>query len=520
MKVIDVSEVLSAVDHSLTRKKEEKKRVLDVRNALNNVVFLNNSALSGKGGDALRANFREIHLPVIMLINQFLDTYTKELDKVKDIISEFESQNGFIQEDFLVHEIKNGLTSFETAAKSIASSINKELSSVDDLVSASSLSFDELENLIGDAEKQVKDTADELHKTDEKASKSIKDVNDDLTEVARLVSQVKDWGKDGVFLSNDTLTKIEKYFDKNEKLAELLDSALSLSIEQGDSTFLGNIADYLDKASKMVGIKDAGRGALAAVILGSGRIVFEEKGNGKYVIKAADAWKKKNGKYGSKLASLIHSALKQGEKVPLSFISNYFEQFGNSPARVLKKIVGFKPNTTTKSFLTILKESHPFLVFDEAKAAQYGKFPVDVGKTLSQLKVSGWKGVLKRVPYLGIAVSVGTNAGEFISDENKYKSKAEVTGRFAAGLGMDAGVAGLTTGGAFIGTMVCPGVGTVIGGAIGAGIGIASSMALEDKVKEAGGKAGKWLDEKGKELGKKMDEVGKGFQHMVSGLFR
>ncbi|XBM34328.1 hypothetical protein AAG663_01350 [Bacillus licheniformis] len=66
---------------------------------------------------------------------------------------------------------------------------------------------------------------------------------------------------------------------------------------------------------------------------------------------------------------------------------------------------------------------------------------------------------------------------------------------------MDAGVAGLTVGGAGIGSLVCPGPGTLIGGAIGAGVGIVGSIFSGDTVKEWGEEAGGWLEDKGKEAG-------------------
>ncbi|WP_078393953.1 hypothetical protein [Shouchella patagoniensis] len=126
----------------------------------------------------------------------------------------------------------------------------------------------------------------------------------------------------------------------------------------------------------------------------------------------------------------------------------------------------------------------------------------------------------KRVPLVGTIVSVGSNASELWKDENKEKSEAERTGRMAAGFGMDLGVAGLTAGGAAIGSMIMPGVGTVIGGAVGATVGIVGSLALDEKVKDMGESAGRKVEEiteKGLEF--VQDNVSK-VGDFVTGLFR
>ena len=92
---------------------------------------------------------------------------------------------------------------------------------------------------------------------------------------------------------------------------------------------------------------------------------------------------------------------------------------------------------------------------------------------------------------------------------------------------MDIGVAGLTTAGTAIGTMIFPGPGTLIGGAIGATIGIVSSIAFEDNIKGLGEKAGKWVEEKFKDttgnikgvsedVGDALSDAGR----FVTGLFK
>lgn len=116
---------------------------------------------------------------------------------------------------------------------------------------------------------------------------------------------------------------------------------------------------------------------------------------------------------------------------------------------------------------------------------------------------------MKRLPYVGIAFSIGTNIGEFWHNNNQYKSWFEKFGRFSAGIGLDIGVAATTSTGAIIGSFIAPGVGTIIGGAIGAGVGIVGSWLIEDTVKDFGEKVGREIEEGVQEIKEGVEKVGK-----------
>ncbi|MBP3041918.1 transposase, partial [Bacillaceae bacterium Marseille-Q3522] len=112
--------------------------------------------------------------------------------------------------------------------------------------------------------------------------------------------------------------------------------------------------------------------------------------------------------------------------------------------------------------------------------------------------------------------SVVTNTGEFYSDKNKNKSFWEKGGRATAGIGMDVGVTGLTAGGALLGSMICPGPGTLIGGAIGGAVGVVASLTLENKIKDIGEKAGKWFGDQVENIQKSFSDLG----NFVTGIFK
>ncbi|WHY78035.1 LXG domain-containing protein [Neobacillus sp. WH10] len=507
MKVIKVSEIIPELDVSIKKKEAEKEQIHDIRDSINKIINLED-ALKGKGGEAIKENLTVLHVPAVLLLNQFLSEYVNRLKEVKNLIRDYEDENGLVRQDFTEQEAKAGIEYIEQLAENSIQDINQEYMEVSDIVGGNTISLSSLQQDFDKAKRHIKKTMEGLEDLEADSLKILKESAEDLTRIADFINNIESWGANGISLSPSTIKEIEKYLEENDTIGKLIDSAMELAIKEGDSTLMGNVADWMDKIGKLNGGMEAVKGTLAATILLSKRLILVKDGAGNFKVKAHPDWLKKNGVYGSKLADTIHNIIKKGSSSGISGISNFFSKYQNSPSRLLRSLVGLSPGANVKSFLGVLQHQHPYLIFNSAQAELYKSASIDVRATLGQLTdKKAIAKLAKKIPYAGIFFSVVTNGGEFVSDKNKYKSEAEKAGRAVAGIGMDIGVAGLTTGGAALGTMICPGPGTLIGGAIGATVGIVGSIIFEDNVKELGEKAGKWVEEKYKDAKKGIKEV-------------
>ncbi|CAH0345444.1 T7SS effector LXG polymorphic toxin [Bacillus sp. CECT 9360] len=527
MKIIKVSEVLPELDASIKRKNTERKQILDIRNSMNRVIDLDHS-LTGKTGEAVKEHFTILHIPAILLINQFLDEYEKQLTDIRSLISSYENDNGLVRQDFIEHDVKQGLDQLERLTEDIIEEINSDFSKVSDIVSSSALTIAPIHYPLEQARLHNKSTMEKLNELDHQSVNGLKSSQDQLQNISSFIGKIKGWSKGGIVLSESTVKEIDRFLAENDVINKLIDSATELSVEQGDSTLGGNVADWLDKIGKLNGGMEALKGTVTATILLSNRIVLTRDGKGNFIVKAHPDWiKGRNGMYVSKLADTIHEILKKGSASTITSIQNYFSKFQNAPSRMLRHLVGLNPGTNVLSNLKLLQGQHPYLKFSASQAEKYKRAAVDARATVAQLAdAKSVQTIARKIPYVGIIFSLGTNAGEFMSDQNKYKSEWEKGGRAAAGIGMDIGVAGLTAGGAAIGTMIFPGPGTLIGGAVGATIGIVASIKLEDNIKDVGEKAGKWAGETYKEASKAAKDVADDIKDkvtdardFVSGLF-
>lgn len=527
MNVIKVSEILPELDRSIKKKEAEKEQILDLRDSLNKIINLD-EVLKGNGAEAIKEHLTILHIPAILLLNQFIDQYVSKLKQIQNLITDYENKNGLVRQGFIEQDVKSKIELIQQLAENSIQDINQDFNEVSDIVGGSTISLIPLYQDLGKAKRQIDKTVEELTDLDDRSLKLLKESTDDLNKMADFIHHIESWGANGITLDSSTLKEIETYFEENDTISKLIDSAMDLSIKDGNSTFMGNVADWLDKLGKLNGGVDAVKGSLAAAILLSKRLILEKDGAGNFKVKAHPDWLKKNGIYGSNLAETIHKLLKKGSTSGVNGVQNFFSKYRNSPSRLLRNLVGLKPGANVKSYLKLLEHQHPYLKFSATDAELYRRTAVDLKATVGQLAdKKALTAIAKKIPYAGILFSVGTNAGEFVSDKNKYKSDWEKGGRAAAGIGMDIGVAGLTTAGAAIGTMIFPGPGTLIGGAIGATIGIVSSITFEDNIKGLGEKAGKWVEEKFKDttgnikgvsedVGDALSDAGR----FVTGLFK
>lgn len=520
MKVLKVSEVLQEIDQSIHKKENEKEQILAIRNSINKIIELEHE-LKGEGGIAIKEHFKVLHVPITLLLNQFLDQYITELKEIKDRITGYETDNGLITEEFIVQDVYKGLEKVEQYTQDSVEVMNDILMKVSHLVSTSYINPESLVSQINEAQRNNQKTIDQLNNLDETSTTSLKENSADLSKVSEFIGKVEGWSSSGIYLSEKTVIEIEEYFMTSDTIQNMIDDAIELSVEQGDSTFMGDISEWLDTLGKGTGGLDLVKGALAVTILSSKMLELTKDGNGNFIVKASPKWiKGSNKKYESKLAENIYRLLKSGDKTSGNPVLKYLGKYNNKPSGVLKEIIGLEKGTTRISFGKIISEHKGIFAFKEGDLKSY-KAKVDVPKTVDQFKTAkGLTTVGKRIPIVGVAFSLVTNSGEFFNDENQYKSDWEKGGRFAAGIGMDVGIAGLTAGGAAIGTMIFPGVGTVIGGAVGAGIGIVGSWAVEDTVKGWGENAGKWTEETISDTTENVKDALSDASDFVSGWFR
>ncbi|WP_017798007.1 LXG domain-containing protein [Oceanobacillus kimchii] len=497
MKVIKVDEVIGGLEKIIDIKTKEKEQILSIRDGLNKIIDLND-ALKGEGGDAIKEHFMTLHFPAVTLFNLFLEEYIKVLEQIKKLVLSFENENGVVREEFIESDIKNGLTRLEDLTHEIVNDINSHYNEVSDLVPNSSVRTSQFDYQIASTRTVLSDTLTKFADLDENSTSNLQSSSASLDEISAFISKIKGWTKNGVFLTSSQIEEVEDYFLESNVIQDMIDSATKLSVEQGDSTIQGEIATWLSNLGKFNGAYNVAKGALAFQILNSGMLTMEKDGKGNFIVRATDAWtQNKSGKYNSKLAERVYKLLQYGDKNSINPLKRYIGKAGRSPSGVLREIIGLNSATNRIGFGKIADSySSSVLVFDKNELKNYG-MKVDVKGTANQLSTQGGLAKFaKRIPYVGIAFSIGTNSGEYYSDENKHKSGAEKTGRFAAGIGLDAGVAGVTTVGAGIGTLICPGVGTIIGGAVGAGVGIVGSWLAEDTVKDWGESAGRWVDDR------------------------
>ncbi|MBY6278583.1 LXG domain-containing protein, partial [Symbiobacterium thermophilum] len=236
MKVLKVSEVSHEINQLIRQKQQEKEQILAVRDAVNKIIHLDD-ALKGEGGEAIKEHFATLHIPAILLLHQFLHQY---LDILKDIltrIEHFETNNGFISEQFIETEVKTSLNQLENFTEETVNSINQCFFDVADLVHGTPVQILPFQQQMASAKSHAQKTVHELAKLDEEISRELTSMQEQLAQIRSFTQKLHEWTKGGVFLSKEQIKEIENYISETDTFKKMIDEAIELSVQEGDSTF-------------------------------------------------------------------------------------------------------------------------------------------------------------------------------------------------------------------------------------------------------------------------------------------
>ena len=162
--------------------------------------------------------------------------------------------------------MKDGLKKLEEITLDITTEINKHYGEVSDLVPSGSVNTKDFEYYLANSRMMLQDTLAELAELDEHSSFRLQRPADSLGEISQFVTKIQGWTKNGVFLTPSEIGEIENYFKESDVIEQMIDNAMKLSIEQGDSTIPGEIANWLADLGKYNGAYNVARGALGSDI--------------------------------------------------------------------------------------------------------------------------------------------------------------------------------------------------------------------------------------------------------------
>lgn len=506
--ILHAKELLAQIDELIQEKQTHLEAIRTIETNVQQITNLD--SLKGEGGDAIKEHFTMLHMPVLLFLQHFIESYILKLEEIRDNIVSFDSENTVIHSEYL-EELKGNKNKLANYTKDSASVINGAYSRVSDIVNTGQLDISLILTDAETAREHIDYVLSELGEMDDTNASLLEESKATLEELTTLSAKVVDWSVGGVMISPDTAAEVSAFFEDNPLIVTLIDEATAFAEATEDPTTMGRIANWIEGLGKAHMYLEAAEKIVALSVLGSKMVTLEKLPGGDYRIVTSRSWHKIGGVHQSKVAENVHRVLQQGNPYSLNPVRRWLSQFGYQADGVLKDLAGLDPKAHQIQFGDLVKSKNSsFLVFHE-ELFEHHKVKVDWRSTINQFKNLDTPGTLKqlirKIPVGGIFITAGFNMGEFFSDEHREKPFLVKSTRFAASMAFDGFFNTITVGTTALGTL--GGLPGIIGGAAA---GIAINIAAENAFKEDFVNA---AEEVGERIQEGMEELHKFYENAI-----
>lgn len=170
------------------------------------------SALDGKGGEAIRAFYRDCHEPFLVMLYKSMLDYKGVLREMGEAIDSLESgENGYISHSFLENEVEDALENIEKKAVNYTEEANEIIESVADLVSITEIDESDLVADIQTAKNNTDELISNLHELDGAQTAAIESTKEALNDMEKYVAELEQMFQDGdLSITEYSLDKMRK----------------------------------------------------------------------------------------------------------------------------------------------------------------------------------------------------------------------------------------------------------------------------------------------------------------------
>jgi len=198
MKVLDVTLFREGIRRNVETLMRLDEEMQMIRAATEELVSLQES-LKGEGGEAIRAFYRDCHLPLLHYFSLFKSQFESVLQQMDSALNVLEpAPDGHIRESFLESEIEAGLAGIASLAGSLTDEANAIMDSVSDIVSLPHLDDSEVQQGVRDAKRKRDQTVTDLHQFDAAQTGALTSVGDGIMKMEMWISDLEQMFNEGL----------------------------------------------------------------------------------------------------------------------------------------------------------------------------------------------------------------------------------------------------------------------------------------------------------------------------------
>ncbi|WP_269058770.1 ribonuclease YeeF family protein [Lentibacillus populi] len=190
MKVLDAKSLRAGLKATKTSLQTLDDQVKDLEQRVQAVITLD-EAFKGKGAQAIRSFYQELHMPFLLFLEGFIADYQEILTEMENALQSLEgAEDGYIHEQFLEHDLVDGLKKAERVTTALTDEVNASIKTVRDIISLPTLDDEEFLFNLTQGRTQIYDTLEKLHDYDTRQSAKLEDVETDLQVMKNYLEQI------------------------------------------------------------------------------------------------------------------------------------------------------------------------------------------------------------------------------------------------------------------------------------------------------------------------------------------
>ncbi|MCM3393126.1 ribonuclease YeeF family protein [Cytobacillus oceanisediminis] len=221
MKVLDVNELLTSTKLIRNQLNIFKDQITQIRIATMELVSLEDS-FQGEGGRSIRSFYQECHLPFLLFFETWIDDYKSYLNQLDKNIYNFEpSPTGFIRQEYLEHELNQGLVNNIRITAELVEEANEIMRGVSDIVPLPQLKDDRFIESSNRAKHSPHETVVELNKLDHEQTVALDPLFNELNLMEQYIQKMANMFQSGILSLTSYQPKTLNWEDSLEELSNL-----------------------------------------------------------------------------------------------------------------------------------------------------------------------------------------------------------------------------------------------------------------------------------------------------------